>query len=274
MKVTQIRENVEQGDFTSIYDLTSWLKAKGINSAFSTRSLSSQSEDTGFHGVPYDEAMHMLTTGWQVESEKLRTMLQTSELRAKPKRSPQFGLGVVGYAPIVPLALAGVPQNMVTKVLKVGRDKVITVNKSISYHCGISTREIERESAKALALVRRLEQCGYSVNLNVVWGARCSGIKQEYIWKVRVKNANERLNLSKVSFPMVNPAMLRRIMFSVMEKWDGMPMRYTDSYGSPMADTKLESMLGNREVLLPAFIHQRLMDIRDVDELANSLNIR
>lgn len=275
MKVTTIDRNTELGEFKTIRELTQWLDDTPEGATWRGRRLSSHDSDTEFYGVPYDEARTLLVEGWTVESEKLSAMLKVADSKAKPNMSRSFGVGVVGFAPIVPLALAGVPQNMITQIKKIGRDKVITVNKSISYNCGVSTSTIEEESVKALAIVRRLERCGYAVNLNIVWGVSSQGHGNgtRYLWKVRVKNANERLNLSKMSFAMVNPAFLRRIMFNVLEKWEGVPYSFYDGYGRPIPDTMLESFCG-KEVTLPAFISERLSSIRDVSELANALNIQ
>lgn len=266
----------EMGDFRSIHDLTEWLDTKGVSATFRGHRTESLSPESKWAGVVYDDARELLQSGWSIESEKLNAMLNVADMKAKPMPAQKFGYGVVGFAPVVPLVLAGVPQNMLTKVKALGRDKVITVNKSISYNCGASSEEIEKESVKALAIVRRLEKVGYAVNLNVVWGvsSRNGGNGTRYLWKVRVKAANERMNISKVAFPLVNPAFLRRIMFSVLEKWDGTPDSFTCGYGYPIPDSMAEGMLGKKEILLPAFIDRKLSEIRDPAELANALNIQ
>ena len=62
--------------------------------------------------------------------------------------------------------------------------------------------------------------------------------------KVRIKNANERLNLSKVSFPLVHPSYLRRINIRWIERFEYTTKAYNKCYGSPMKFSDFCEILG------------------------------
>lgn len=128
---------------------------------------------------------------------------------------PRTCLGVQDYQAVVPLYLMGVPNNMVTKKMVPMKQKVITLNKSIDYNAGVSADDIMDESIKAMQIVKKLEAQGYRCNLNIVLGTS-AGSKQ-FIIKVRIKSANEKLNISKLALPLVHPSMLRRLFFRFIE---------------------------------------------------------
>ena len=143
----------------------------------------------------FDEAVNLFKNGWVDMSTKLTQKLNVADKNLRSNRRPETILSVQGYQAVVPLYLNGCPQNMVNSKMVSVKQKIITLNKSVSYSAYTTTKQIEDESVKAMQIVKRLESQGYRCNLNIVLGV-FKGTRR-FIVKVRIKNANEKLNVSK-----------------------------------------------------------------------------
>lgn len=237
-------------EFTNITSLVEYLKHTQTNECFShiaegTHSSHKRSSWSGTN--TYHEALHFLEFGWTAKSERLTEKLKIAKLNAPTVARRKVTPSVVGYIPIVPNYLAGIPLNMLDSKLTKIKQKVITINKDISYHAGYSTNQIEDNSIKAFQIIQALEASGMRCNLNVIIGIdfNYSGknVKQMIV-KVRLKSSGEKLNISKTSFGLVNPGMLRRIMFRLIETVPELKAEdrgICSSYGSPTSSTTLKA---------------------------------
>ena len=63
--------------------------------------------------------------------------------------------------------------------------------------------------------------------------------------KVRIKNSSERLNLSKVSFPLVHPSFLRRICFKWIETNEHATTLFNHGYGVPLGIEGFKKFVNN-----------------------------
>ena len=106
---------------------------------------------------------------------------------------------------------------------------------------------IEQESVKVLQLVNNLEKQGYRVILNVTLISKSRRGNIILCNKVRIKNANERLNLSKVSFPMVRSSYLRRIMFKWIETFEYTTKSFDTNYGVPIKCEDFNNIIKNNK---------------------------
>ena len=181
---------------------------------------------------------------------------------------PKNVLGVAGYQVIVPLYLQGVPNNMVTKKMVPVKQKVVTLNKSIDYNASVSTDQIIEESIKAMQIVKKLETQGYRCNLNIVLGATAGYPSKQFVIKVRIKSANEKLNVSKLAFPLVHPSMLRRLFFRFIEVYPHITESFVYGYGSPATSNEMREIFKD-EYLLPNFIKKDVNTIKTIDDLEN-----
>ena len=174
------------------------------------------------------------------DDKRLNTKLQRMNVSKQTKQKTVYD--VCGYQCSVPRYLQGIPTNMINHKVVTKKQKVITITKSVSYSFYVSKEKIEEESIKVLQLVNSLEKQGYRVILNVMIVSK----KGDTIIanKVRIKNANERLNLSKVSFPMVHPSYLRRINIRWIERFEYTTKAYNECYGSPMRFSDFCEILG------------------------------
>ena len=222
-----------------------------------------------------EEASKLLEDGWssgaKTIEQKLNVMKNTMQKVTKIKTT----YDVVGHQASVPRYLQGIPTNLVNVKNIPDKQKVVTKNKNISYSSGISVETIMNESVKALAVVYKLEQSGIRVNLNVIVAISYDGTPSNgaCIFKVKIKDASERMNVSKMAFAMVNPSMLRRIYFRLAETCPiDCPLyhrrRFAMNYGTPFSDSTLKQTLSrNGEYYLPAFFTKDIDKINSINDL-------
>lgn len=246
MKLSKINSNgykIYMEEYNSISEFVQTINSRPQNPEItSTVSIDSDFSFTGTND--YNEAENLLLHGWTEESEKLNEMLK---LKALKEKSVKNTYDVAGFQCSVPRYLHGIPTNMINQKVVTKKQKVITITKNITYSACVRKETIEQESVKVLQLVNNLEKQGYRVILNVTLISRS---KQENIIlcnKVRIKNANERLNLSKVSFPMVHSSYLRRILFKWMERFEYTTKPFDTTYGTPVKCEEFNNILKNNK---------------------------
>lgn len=266
-------KTIEVVEFDSLNDFYHYITNTPLNSVFQWSNLSSVSGSKRFTETEsFEEASDMFKSGWSDMATKLVQRLKVIEKEVRPIMKPKNTLSVAGYQPIVPLYLNGCPNNMVAKKAVPVKQRVITLDKCINYNCSITTEQIIEESIKALQIVKKLEAQGYRVNLNLVWGIedafRAKDSKYMLVEKIRIKSANEKLNVSKVAFPLVHPSMLRRLNFRLVEVFPTITKSFKFGYGYPMIAGEMRNHIGS-DYLLPPFIRKDVNQIRNIDDLEN-----
>ena len=246
MKLSKINSNgykVYMEEYNSISEFVQTINSRPQNpKIISNVSETGEFSFTGTHD--YNEAKNLLLHGWVEESEKLNEMLKLKTLKEKSVKNTY---DVAGFQCSVPRYLQGIPTNMINQKVVTKKQKVITITKNISYSAYVRKETIEQESVKVLQLVNNLEKQGYRVILNVTL---ISKSKKENIIicnKVRIKNASERLNLSKVSFPMVNSSYLRRIIFRWIETFEYTTKSFDTNYGVPVKCEDFNNIIKNNK---------------------------
>lgn len=251
-------------EFKSIGEFENFINTTPLNDVCRWHKLDSVSSDVKWTGTQsFEEAMKLLKTGWDDMAKKLETRLALEKQTIQQTTKQRMQYDVAGFQASVPRYLQGIPQSMVNTKRVPQKQKVITLVKNISYNSGISAEQIIENSVKALTIVKKIEAQGIRVNLDTIWIVRHND--EEVICRVRIKSAGERLNISKVAFPLVNPSMLRRLMFRFLEVVPEITMKsWTFGYGSPvMSKDATRTYLNADDYLLNSFIS-------DVDlEIAN-----
>lgn len=261
---------VYKQEFSSIGQFYDYICKTPINSTFQWKQLSSskvcESRDkfTGTH--TFNEASALMCDGWTDVAKRLNTKLQAIAKPA-PIMQRKHILGVSGFQPVVPLYLAGVPTNMVDVRMVSVKSKIINITKSINYHCGIPAEAIIDESVKAMQVVKQLEAQGYRCNLNIALGV-CADHRY-IIAKVCIKRAGEKLNVSKLAFPMVHPSMLRRLFFRYIEVCPDVTKGFADGYGMPVS-YKMMAEVFKGDIVLPAIWSVEPQSIKTLEDLQAS----
>ena len=91
---------------------------------------------------------------------------------------------------------------------------------------------------------------------------------RQFIIKVRIKSANEKMNISKLAFPLVHPSMLRRLFFRFIEVYPNVTKPFTSGYGHPATSSELRNTFKG-EYLLPNFIKKDVNTITGIEDLEN-----
>lgn len=261
-------------EFKSIHEFENFITKNPENKAFKDCHYLA-SKDKKYWTVDFtktksfDEAIDLLHDGWTDKAKELTKKLKAVERDMAPIMKQQRCISVAGYQPIVPLFLAGQPANMVGTRMQPVKQKVVTLVKSVSYSGNVEPEEWTEQGLKALAVVKKLESNGLRVNVDIVRGGYDPDTKSNgIVCRVRVKNANERLNVSKLAFTMCHPSIQRRLMFRFTEVYDKVSSGYRSTYGMTFITSDWKKVLDKKkEYLLPSFINGDIDKVRDVADI-------
>ena len=165
----------------------------------------------------YEEARKLLTHGWSEKIELMKKSIKELSLGTADKIS--FKNDVVGYAPIVPNAILGLPQSMINNVRKPKKAKVVNIQISMDFNSGVNQDEIIKWGSNLVNKIINLENSGFRVKLEYIGSFQRddseSGI---HICRIPLKNEFQPLDLKRIMFPLCHSAMLRIIMFDWYER--------------------------------------------------------
>lgn len=202
--------NVER--YTSAQDVVADFRSREIR--HSNYDMTKESFSSSWEGVnSYDEALELMRLGYQPTVDKLQASLKSNKLGLGKRIS--FENNVHGFAPIVPLALKGVPNSMINMTMKPIKCKVIDVYYDMGINAGASADDIILAGQKLLGVIIELEKQGYKFNLYAMQGF--GGDSDADILCVKVKSSDKPIDLKRISFPLTHPAFFRVIGFD----WQG-----------------------------------------------------
>ena len=254
-------------EFDSLNEFESYITNTPLNETFRWQKLSSTNGSYSFTQTQsYEEATKLLKDGWSSMAQEITKKLNVIKNQVVNEHVQKILYDVVGFQASVPRYLQGIPTSMVNKKLVPVKQKVITLDKDISYNASIKTEQIIEASVQTLQLIKKIEAQGIRVNLNLVWGVAAGDTKE--VAKIRLKSANERLNISKLSFPLVHPSMLRRLCFRYLEVAPTVTKSYTWGYGAPLDGSQLKTYCKD-EYVLPRLFDGNLASLGDLSSICN-----
>ena len=269
MRSKQIGANTYIDQFDSIEQFYKYICDTPFNEAFRWSRHSSVENKYDFSQTnSFEEATQLLKNGWDSMAKTLTTKLEVANKSAQliQKRRPVNGMA--GYQPIVPLYLAGAPNSMVSHKMVTVKQKVVNITKLFNYSGFVNTSKIVDESVKVLQVVKKLEAQGYRTNLNIAF---CSQASDRTIGAtIRIKNANERLNISKLAFPLVHPSMLRRLMFRYIEVSPNTTKGYTAGYGHP-ATWEESKQIFTDSIVIPAIWSVDIDNVKSLEDIKGAV---
>lgn len=199
------------------------------------------------------EANVMLTAGYPEGVKELKTV------KAKPSRNGQMEIfrSFQGFTPSVGDVVAGNPLNMLNARHSVKAScKVVDVVLGAAFYCKWSTDDIMKEAKKAVQAVMTAENNGYRVNLYVCFSLAYLGAKRDKNnicdIMVKIKGSNQKLDLLRVSYPVIHPSFFRRHVFAVMERL----VELNEGYGCVAKPTEKAVKACNK-----AIKHPRIIDL-------------
>jgi hypothetical protein len=193
------------------------------------------------------EAIELLKYGWEYGTTKLNEQVKLHST----SKSVKFGYSVAGAQVSVPRMLEGLPTDMIYTKMIEKPVKVLNVYKSAGYNGCYTADDIMKYSTKALQIVELLEAKGYRINLYIVKLNKKDN--EEFFTKVKVKSANERLNIKKTAFCLANPAFQRRILWRLIElaPWIVNAKYWDQGYGGPVDSFSQSKMHSSYEEYMP-----------------------
>ena len=243
-----VEDNVYLVEFDSIKDFLKYLDETPFNKVYQQECYRSSFTGTkGFTGTEnFEQAMSLLKNGWDDTAKKMN--MDISKMQFNKKLINKTLFDSVGFQCSVPRYLMGVPDSMINSKKVVIKNKIINITKNVYFTCRISTETMIEEGIKTLAIIKQLEKIGYRVNLDVVMGsAEDDGRnkRRNILIKIRIKNASERLNISKIAFPIAHPSMLRRLYLNFLEKYPYTTDRFRIGYGYCISRSVIKKIINN-----------------------------
>lgn len=214
-----------------------------------------------WHGVgSYDEALSLMYDGWNEKVVGLQKLLNANKVTQNCKRIT-FQNDVHGFAPIVPLAILGVPTSMINSTYRPIKSKIISIYYDMTISSYNTAEQIMNNGRKVVEAIIKLENSGYRVNLHTFQTYTSDG--KGDVLAIKVKSANQPLDLKRLCFPIMHSAMFRVIGFDWYSKFPkGV---YRSAYGSALgynynyeeASKIVKGMFGDDAVYLLATTVQK-----------------
>lgn len=275
MKKYEVKEDGKTINFIEFESINELVKYNLVNlpsKIFASKQVSTSvtRDHQTFTGTKsYEEASNLLLNGWSDGAVKLTKQLKIANQKPTAVEVKRAVNDIVGFQVNVPRYLQGIPNNMINKRSVKQKQKIMTLTKSIDYNSMISPERIMEDSVKFLQIAQAIEKKNIRVNINIFWHA-VEG-NEEFIIKLKLKSAKERLNISKLSFPLIHPSFLRRISFRAMERETRLTRRsWASGYGAPagaMNSKKALELTGKDEVYIPVLIPES-----EALDIVNSIN--
>ena len=231
-KVKAIKnENFNVEVFDSANEVAEVSSRRTITSSSFTDYSKSGSVDADWTGVKsLDEACQLLRDGYQPSVDKIKSGLKAN-VTGQGKRISFFN-DVVGYAPIVPLALQNVPASMQNSRMKPIKAKVLNVYYEMTCRWSTTTEQILEAGSKLLAALIELEMQGYKFNLYAIQDYYSGGNGCDMLC-TKIKSSNTQLDLKRTSFALTHLAYFRVIGFDWYSKTPN--GHYRSSYGHALS---------------------------------------
>lgn len=257
--------------FNSTMECVEKCKTRAITSS-SFDEIKRRSMSRSWEGVNnYDEALDLMHNGYSEQVSELKKVISKCENCKYEKRTTSKN-DVCGFSPIVPLALLRVPNAMINTYFKPVKSRIISIFYDMACNCGNDADDIISNGKKVVEAVIKLEHMGYRVELNSVQGYTDSNSADFIV--VNVKKSNQPLDLRRISFSIIHPAMFRVIGFDWYSKFPigkyrsglGQSIRYSLS-GEDEVNKLMSELVGNNAIYLNAeYIHEH-----DVDYIVRQL---
>ena len=187
---------------------------------------------------------------------------------------------VVGYAPHVPNAIAGIPQSMIGTTNIQQKSKIVTILYDNGAACSTDANKFIEAGRTLMSLIIKLEMQGYRVQLDIL-SSFCTP-KEKALCMVTVKSHRHPLLPLKISYLLLHPSFFRRQGFRWLETQPETTFRYSGygrvlAFGCPKGETPdaIRSYLAENEVLKSGVFYTNLYEAlgHSPEELAEKMGI-
>lgn len=195
---------------------------------------SSKREDKRFCGTTsWTDMEEVVRKGWVKGRRSISAGLKDifSSNSASISRGSYADYDVAGDYPDVERYLTGEPDHMLSYGAHLAAKPVIKLVVNVVVSCGVDTKYIINRGSAIAALVDEIESAGNSCEIISVFPTRGHNALANY--SVTVKKAGEVLSIDDVAFGLGHPSMIRRVIFSMLERHPFVDGKgYQSGYGS------------------------------------------
>lgn len=183
----------------------------------------------------YQESRDLLKYGWKEQSMKLTVELRKID-KGMTAIKTKTRYDLAGHAPQVARYLMNQPMSMIRNERVEKETRILNVYQQIGTAGMVTNSQMIKEATQIMLQIQQLELQGFRVNLYLMDGAlSLVGRKREKAClTIKLKSANEPLNISKLSFVMCHPAMARIFVFEATENFTDIFLGDWHSYGAPL----------------------------------------
>lgn len=220
--------------FNGVNDFLNVIGNRKPNEVFKNETLSSNSHSYTFTMTKnYRESVEIMSNGYKEGLNDLQKCKGVKVNHASNIRKNIPQTGIVGYAPHVPNAIAGVPQSMISSQRIEQRAKVLTIVYDSGADASVDATKFVQAGRNILDLVQMLELQGYRVRIDIQ-NAFCTH-KEKAFCRITVKNHRQPMNPLKISYLLLHPSFFRRQCFRWLETVPELTnVSFTSGYGRPL----------------------------------------
>ena len=114
-------------------------------------------------------------------------------------------IGVAGFQPVIPNALMGLPNSMISTQVVSKKSKVLNVLVDSTYAYSTTSREVAEKFSQILAHLTGLEKQGFRVRISLMYLFGKSGNNNKvHVCKILLKSENQPIDLKRMMFPLTN----------------------------------------------------------------------
>lgn len=177
-------------------------------------------DDANWKGCKnFKEAENLALNGWEEVLEKKEFQSFYNKKVGEENKMIKFKNDVVGYVPIVPNVIRGIPNCMINIEKRKVKSKIIHILYNISITCGYSSEQIMKAGLELMSAIVELERQGFRIKLTAMqdftsWEESVG----TDILMINLKNEYKKLDLFTTMFTLMHPAMFRTIGFAWYER--------------------------------------------------------
>lgn len=177
--------------------------------------------DTFQGTVSWDEAREFMRHGWPETRKKLARISAVFAAQNVFQTQPAFQMDVAGAFPIPPLAAAGDPLNMVAPYpVETGNTPIVRLVVHAGFIAEYQAESVANYGAALLSYIDAMEQAGVRFELEALLNSRRAGSPSGCSTiRVKVKEADEPVEIDRLGYVFCNASFFRRHGFRVKEQW-------------------------------------------------------
>lgn len=251
--------------FDSYQEFLKVVEQRDKDTAHGEHTLKYNSDRGSWCGVKnYEEARNLLINGWDAKVKYLKEEFEKETKNLDDKKVVKQFSDLVGFMPIVPNAIIGLPNCMINMRTEHKKSRVIKFLIDTVASCGEDSDDLIKYYSKVLARIGALEKKGYRCRIEILQSytdENNRGTKTAFT--ILVKSENQLFDIKRMAFPMSHTAMLRVFGFA----WENsLPIDYDSYHCSGLGVPMYHWNSSKRENLLNA--------IRNVNEKVVYVNYR